>query len=186
MGRGRSAAGRDARKDPRPPRPARLEAPPDRDRVNVVGEWTDYLRTDPPSLAIIAELNARYRLPETVRVGAYSNGREQGLRFTRPAEGDDPGLTIWVSEYRTSDHIVIYRLEAESDERNWSDLDGEIAEAMYSAKEMNGHDQAPQVAERIAEWFGAVPISAFAAPPPRSRTLADALSRPRSEGAPLA
>lgn len=126
-------------------------------------------------------MNAGWRLPEAVSTGVYSNGREQGIRLTRPAGANGPGLTVWLAEYRSSDHIVIYRLDEESDLRNWADLPELTSDRLYEDKMMLGYDEGERAVGLLAEWFEARPLSDFAPSHirPRPRSLRESIGRPR-------
>lgn len=181
MARGRSGNGPAAAATglpPLPPLPPALRMPSDRDRIATTGRWEDWLSASRPAIEVVRRLNDGWRLPPEVRTGVYSNGREQGIRFTRPAAGKDPGLTVWLAEYRSSDHIAIYRFGGESDQMNWAELPE--ADALYEAKRMLGYDEGGPACELIVEWFAARPLSDFAPAPARPRRLVEALSRPRS------
>lgn len=156
--------------------------PLDRDRVGTSGAWERYLQADAASTEVVRRLNAAWRLPTDVRIGVYSNGREQGIRLTRPGSPDRDGLTIWLAEYRTSDNIVLYRHDDESDAPSFSDLEDAVAERIYADKLMLRYDEHERAAELIAEWFCARPLGEFAPPTPgapRRRSLREALGRTR-------
>lgn len=176
MARGRSTT----RPGALPLRPPALALPADHERVSVTGKWEPWLAADRPTVELVSRLNAGWRLPAEIGTGPYSNGREQGIRFTRPASERDTGLTVWLSEYRTSDHIVVYTLGGESHLLSWAGLPE--AERIYDDKWMLGYDEGERALALVVEQFHAVPLDRFAPPAPvgpRRGSLRDAMRRPR-------
>ncbi|WP_217924417.1 hypothetical protein [Miltoncostaea oceani] len=109
---------------------------------------------DPAARSVFNILKRAYFVPHG-EAGLYCNGREQGFRITR---GGARPTTVWFSENRNSDHVVVYVLP-----RTASDAISmaRIAEGdtVYEQRTMFDHDKRAEAARFIAAKLGAIPAS---------------------------
>lgn len=109
---------------------------------------------DPAARAVFNILKRAYFVPRG-DAGLYCNGREQGFRVTR---GGTRPTTVWFSENRNSDHIVVYVLPRKASDAISMALIPE-GDDVYGKRTMFDHDKRAGAAKFIADALGAIPAS---------------------------